>query len=150
MNRFTPFLVAILMASLATAAFAQKGDAAKRGPAGQKALSQSGPGGQDRAAEFKKRQMELFEKLGLNASQRKKVEALIAQHVKDVKALIQAPGERESKRAKFMEMGKKSDEALKKILTPVQYKKLQEMKPQRGPTRGGAPGTTGKPGGKGG
>lgn len=154
MNRLTPILIAVLVASLATAAFAQKGAPLKGGsPTGQKALGKSGPGGQDRAAEFKKRQVELFTKLGLNASQKKKVEALMAQQMKDVKALMDAPGDRASKRAKFEEMRKKNDAALKKILTSTQYKKLQEMRPQRRPSGGGAPGKggpSGKPGGKGG
>lgn len=157
---------------LSVAAFAQGAGprgGAPRGPGGPGGFGQRGPGGPGGPGGMmerrKKMQEEMFAKLGLNAAQKKKVKALddkLMAHMKDV--FTKAGGDRSKVREEMMNSRKAYDKDLKGVLTPAQWKKLEDMRKEmrakmgrgpggpggfRGPGGPGGPGgAPGRPGGK--
>jgi hypothetical protein len=126
------------------------------GPKGQKGGPQAGadkPGGPRQGGPRASRmQAELFAKIQppLSADQKKKVEALNKSFGEQIRKLMEAPGERESKREKFMALRKKHQEEIAKILNKQQQESLKKLMEEARKRRGqnGGPNGVRKPGGQ--
>ncbi len=87
----------------------------------------------------------LSKDLNLTDDQKAKIKPILEKEADQRKALMEDQStSREDRRAKFMELQQKTHEDIKAVLTPDQQKKLDEMRPRRGP---GGPGGRGGPGG---
>lgn len=92
----------------------------------------------------------LAEKLGLTDDQKAKIKPIVEDEMQQARAVREDESlDREARWQKFQEIRKAHNAQIRALLTPDQQKKLDEMREQHGPMRGG-PGSQGGPGGPGG
>jgi protein CpxP len=114
-------IVAVALGTLVACSIATAQDAAKKG--------RRGFGGGQGVEQMKK-------DLNLTDAQVTKVKAVMEERHKKMQEL-RGETDREARREKMRGIMEESNKKMKEILTPEQYKKLEEMRPQRGKKKDG-------------
>ncbi|HMS54134.1 MAG TPA: hypothetical protein PKA27_01915 [Fimbriimonadaceae bacterium] len=163
MNKFLKVaslsLCALAMASMSFAqAAGPKGGAGKPGAGVQKGAPGGGPGAGRQGGMRRGMGMneEMMAKLGLSADQKKKIEALNKKTQDQMKAVFEgSKGDREKAREKMRPIMENQRNEMKKILTPAQQAKLEQLRKEMiekfrkdGAAIGNRGGTAPKAGGK--